>query len=498
MPKGTPFYGITLDALLHNRWNDRFVFSDEAWVVSAEFYLTGVSPSSLRPGTHNRHGGPRSDRPSESLQDVLTRGRIHQVQLDLSQNRRKTTSWETTGEESILCCFDKICCQWENDILSFILPHPPTMHLVRGRMFSSGKGKHMGWTRIPVVKVTHRPSLICFNLMWSNYSSGWEPAEPDVLIQLHQSDVVAHGQGMMVLLVQGDALHTEHLLLFIVHCAVKLPHGHAHASEKLPEQNQCVSVGTAGKRRRWRWRRAEPGDGGEAVSGRQDPALRQDGASTEVRASEPQGNLRGTEAQRSHVELKWVWPLRRTRIKDSSAFINLMTLRFNSVATQHVKSEVRRATIYVVYKDGSHDSSVNKKPKHLDCPLVAAYSVGHKSCHLHVSRWDMNQTKKSKYTSNKLVSLILSTTLTSRLQRLQMFWPHFCAILSKWSVFISIFSRLKDTQCTFLYFLCDTSVTHCHTVIRGDLRFSILLKDTSAWPALPPEPQLPYNVAVVF
>ncbi len=36
----------------------------------------------------------------------------------------------------------------------------------------------------------------------------------------------------------------------------------------------------------------------------------------------------------------------------------------------------------------------------LDRPLVAGCSIGHKSRPLHVSRWDMGQTKKSKYTSN--------------------------------------------------------------------------------------------------
>ena len=34
------------------------------------------------------------------------------------------------------------------------------------------------------------------------------------------------------------------------------------------------------------------------------------------------------------------------------------------------------------------------KPKHLDCPLVAGCSVGHKSCILYMWGWDMDQTKQ--------------------------------------------------------------------------------------------------------
>ncbi len=41
-----------------------------------------------------------------------------------------------------------------------------------------------------------------------------------------------------------------------------------------------------------------------------------------------------------------------------------------------------------VYKDGQHDSS----------PLMAGHRIGHKSRPLHVSRWDMGQTKKLKRT----------------------------------------------------------------------------------------------------
>ncbi len=59
---------------------------------------------------------------------------------------------------------------------------------------------------------------------------------------------------------------------------------------------------------------------------------------------------------------------------------------------------------------GRHDSSPKLKPKHLDRPLVAGCSMGHKPRSLYVSRWDMGQTKNSKYKSNiffpKMVSVI--------------------------------------------------------------------------------------------
>ena len=44
------------------------------------------------------------------------------------------------------------------------------------------------------------------------------------------------------------------------------------------------------------------------------------------------------------------------------------------------------------------------KPHHLDCPLVAGCSIGHEPWLLHVSGWDMDPTKDSKYKSNILGS----------------------------------------------------------------------------------------------
>lgn len=41
-----------------------------------------------------------------------------------------------------------------------------------------------------------------------------------------------------------------------------------------------------------------------------------------------------------------------------------------------------------VYKAGWHQSSQKVKPTHLNCPLVAGCSIGHKPCFLHVNGWD--------------------------------------------------------------------------------------------------------------
>ena len=41
------------------------------------------------------------------------------------------------------------------------------------------------------------------------------------------------------------------------------------------------------------------------------------------------------------------------------------------------------------------------KPKHLHHPLVTGFSIGHNPHSVHVSRWDMDQTKKFEDTSNK-------------------------------------------------------------------------------------------------
>lgn len=48
-----------------------------------------------------------------------------------------------------------------------------------------------------------------------------------------------------------------------------------------------------------------------------------------------------------------------------------------------------------LYKDGWHDSFAKVRPEHLDHFLVAACSIGYKSCRLCVSRQNKGQTKNS-------------------------------------------------------------------------------------------------------
>ena len=57
-----------------------------------------------------------------------------------------------------------------------------------------------------------------------------------------------------------------------------------------------------------------------------------------------------------------------------------------------------------VHKDERYKGSPKVKPKHLDHPLVAGCSVGHKLCLLHVSGWNMVQSKKSNTNFSKMVS----------------------------------------------------------------------------------------------
>ena len=55
------------------------------------------------------------------------------------------------------------------------------------------------------------------------------------------------------------------------------------------------------------------------------------------------------------------------------------------------------------------DCSQKVKPKHLNRHLVAGCSIGCKSCLLNVNGWDMDQSKKSYYLSNKYVCVILGS-----------------------------------------------------------------------------------------
>ena len=57
-----------------------------------------------------------------------------------------------------------------------------------------------------------------------------------------------------------------------------------------------------------------------------------------------------------------------------------------------------RGKCMTVCKDGQHECLPEVKPNHLDHPLVAGCSIGHIFCLLHVSGWNINQTKE--YTLN--------------------------------------------------------------------------------------------------
>lgn len=51
-------------------------------------------------------------------------------------------------------------------------------------------------------------------------------------------------------------------------------------------------------------------------------------------------------------------------------------------------------------KDGWHDNSLKVKPNHLDWPLVAGYSIGHKPHPLHVSRQTKKSTRQIKFSKD--------------------------------------------------------------------------------------------------
>lgn len=76
-----------------------------------------------------------------------------------------------------------------------------------------------------------------------------------------------------------------------------------------------------------------------------------------------------------------------------------------------------RSRTQTVYKDDK-DGSPKVKPKYLNRPLVAGCCTGHKP--LHVSGWDMTQTKKSKYKSDtflpKMMSVILGNSQPSSIK----------------------------------------------------------------------------------
>ena len=72
------------------------------------------------------------------------------------------------------------------------------------------------------------------------------------------------------------------------------------------------------------------------------------------------------------------------------------------------------------------------KPKHLDRPLVAGCSIGHKSRPLDVSRWDISQTDKTIQGT-----ILISTKLLRK--GLQLAHINICSLRNKVTEIINIF-----------------------------------------------------------
>ena len=104
-------------------------------------------------------------------------------------------------------------------------------------------------------------------------------AKLNVLVNLNKSE--------LVLLVHRDGLEGKDLLLFIFFSLVKLSCHHTHVSEE-------VSVSQTHFRLVIWAQKGDEDDGlhSDTVGSSQDPAVRQDGPSAEMRAPDLQGNLR--------------------------------------------------------------------------------------------------------------------------------------------------------------------------------------------------------------
>ena len=72
----------------------------------------------------------------------------------------------------------------------------------------------------------------------------------------------------------------------------------------------------------------------------------------------------------------------------------------------HLLMDMSTGISYIGW-DGPNDCSPKVTPKWLDRPLVA----GHESRLLHVTEWDMNQTKKSKHLFDDFFSNMFSVIL---------------------------------------------------------------------------------------
>lgn len=82
-------------------------------------------------------------------------------------------------------------------------------------------------------------------------------------------------------------------------------------------------------------------------------------------------------------------------------FLELLFSNINLNCLTCDKQEKKNARPHSATRDDEDDSS-SRVNKHFDRPLMADFSIDHKSCPLHVSIWDMDQTKNSKYTSNTI------------------------------------------------------------------------------------------------
>ena len=83
-------------------------------------------------------------------------------------------------------------------------------------------------------------------------------------------------------------------------------------------------------------------------------------------------------------------------------YVTLCTQTFVTCDDQHKDKILEKLELVLlcttegILKMEDDDSSSKVKPKHLERHLVACCSIGHKSCFPRVSRWDMDQTKKSR------------------------------------------------------------------------------------------------------
>lgn len=186
----------------------------------------------------------------------------------------------------------------ENLLLSFILPHPPTMQLVSGGMFSSGKGRHTGWTRLPVVISAtvrvNRPLWQTLIIAILNEAYRTECADPTQSGLCHSSKAKRNGtsRARRWPWCEGPALLRRGL------SGQTLPPPLSHRWET-PFTKEEKEILTSAEKRIWHMQRKGWAtvwtsilwEWCKAVCSCHYPAVSQDGPATEVRAPGLQGNL---------------------------------------------------------------------------------------------------------------------------------------------------------------------------------------------------------------